>query len=314
MRSAAVIAAAGLSSRMHGFKPMLCLGEKTMIETIIDNFLNVGVEEIVVVAGYKANMLREHLKKKPVTVCENADFAETKMFDSMRIGLQAIKMPYDVVFLTPGDVPLVKEETLRRMLDSGAEVCRPTCGGKNGHPAMFTRSYADKLLSYSGENGLIGAMRSFGDSVVNIQVDDVGATMDADTPEDFKLLRRLDMMNRGGKLWADVQVRIAKTDAILTPLNAQLLEMIGHTGSIQSACASMHMSYTKGWIILNKMEQDLGDRLVERVVGGSNGGGTVLTKRAEHLLKTYLAYQEKVRIFAEKQFAEMFADDLHSET
>ena len=38
MNYAAVIAAAGLSSRMHEFKPMMVLGEDTMTEKVIENY------------------------------------------------------------------------------------------------------------------------------------------------------------------------------------------------------------------------------------------------------------------------------------
>lgn len=310
MKYAAVIASAGLSSRMRAFKPMLCIREKTMIECILENLRAVDVEEIVVVVGYKAHILKEYLKNMNVTICENTDFFNTTMFDSLCLGLRQIKIPYDAVFLTPGDVPLVKRETLLAMLESGAEICRPTCGGKNGHPALFSREYAEKLLSYSGEQGLIGAMRSFGDIMLSVPVDDIGATVDADTPDDFKILRRLDMERRGGgKLWADVNIQIAKADVILNAANAQFLEMIGHTGSIQSACASMHMSYTKGWQLLNKMEADLGYALVERTIGGVSGGGTSLTEQGRQLLDRYLEFFQIVRVFASEKFEELFADD-----
>lgn len=191
MKSAAVIAAAGLSSRMNTFKPLLRLGEKTMIETVIDNFRRVGVSEIVVVGGYQADILEKHLAGANVTVCVNEKYADTKMFDSIRIGLRALRERYDVVFVTPGDVPLVKEDTLRKMLTSGAGICRPRCGERNGHPAMFAYRYAVELLAYEGENGMIGAMHSMDSPIKNILVNDSGAVLDADTPEDFEKLRHL---------------------------------------------------------------------------------------------------------------------------
>lgn len=135
--------------------------------------------------------------------------------------------------------------------------------------------------------------------------------MDADTPEDLKRLRRRQMEDRsGGRLWADVQVHIAKGDTILTPETAQFLEMIGHTGSIQSACGCMHMSYTKGWRLLNRIEEELGYPVIERFPGGANGGGSALTCKGKRLLAAYQAYREALRETAERLFAELFSDDL----
>ena len=90
MKSAAVIAAAGLSSRMREFKPLLCLGDTTMIGQVIENFRSVAVEEIVVVTGYRSDLLQGHLAELGVRSVENPCFAETKMWDSLCIGLESL--------------------------------------------------------------------------------------------------------------------------------------------------------------------------------------------------------------------------------
>ena len=38
MKYAGVITAAGLSSRMNDFKPLMLIGEETMLESIVKNF------------------------------------------------------------------------------------------------------------------------------------------------------------------------------------------------------------------------------------------------------------------------------------
>ena len=120
------------------------------------------------------------------------------------------------------------------------------------------------------------------------------------------------MENRsGGKLWPDIHINIAKCDTILTPETAQFLEMIGHTGSIQSACSCMHMSYSKGWKIVNQMENDLGYLLIERFPGGVSGGGSMLTNKGKKLLSAYQIYQGVMRKTAETLFTKVFSDDLH---
>lgn len=312
MKYAAVIAAAGLSSRMHEFKPLICLGENTVIENVIYNLKDAGVQEIVVVAGYKADILEKHVQKLGVKVCVNEGYAETKMYDSLKMGMECLEDSYDYVFLTPGDVPLVNPETIRHMEELGEKIVRPMCDGRCGHPILVSSELVPKLLKYNGENGLRGAIFSLGEKIYDIQVDDVGVLLDADTPEDFKALRKQAAERRSmGRLWPDIHIHITKVDTVLTPETSQFLEMIEHTGSIQGACACMHMSYSCGWRKLNKMEKELGYQLVERFPGGISGGGSTLTEKGRRLLKAYQEFQSELRQMAQELFEMKFPDDLH---
>lgn len=312
MKCAAVVAAAGVSSRMREFKPMLCLRDMTMIESVVNNLRSGGVEKIVVVTGYKADALQRHLESLNVQTIENTNFANTKMFDSLCLGLQALEKCYDAVLLTPGDVPLVQPDTIRRIISSGARIARPVCGERLGHPVLLSMELVPRILNYTGEGGLRKAIELLGEAIQDVSVDDAGVAMDADTPEDFKALRRLSMENRsGGQLWPDIHVNIAKGDTILTPETAQFIEMLDHTGSIQSACSCMHMSYSRGWRLLNQMEKDLGYSLVERFPGGASGGGSRLTAKGKRLLTAYQSYKEMVQKSAELLFHQIFSDDLN---
>ena len=58
----AVIAAAGIASRMGEFKPLLKFGNMTIIERIISTLKGAGIEEIVVVTGSNAKQLEDFLK------------------------------------------------------------------------------------------------------------------------------------------------------------------------------------------------------------------------------------------------------------
>jgi len=62
-RIAAIILAAGFSSRMGEFKPLLPLGEMTIIERAVRLFEQAGTEDIRVVVGYRANDLIPLLQK-----------------------------------------------------------------------------------------------------------------------------------------------------------------------------------------------------------------------------------------------------------
>lgn len=58
MNIGAVIAAAGMSSRMHDLKQLVKIDGLTMAERIVVNFRRAGVKDIVMVTGYQGKNWR----------------------------------------------------------------------------------------------------------------------------------------------------------------------------------------------------------------------------------------------------------------
>ena len=61
MKTGALIVAAGMSSRMGDFKPMLNIGSISIAQRVVATFQQAGVDKIVMVTGYQAAMLEHHL-------------------------------------------------------------------------------------------------------------------------------------------------------------------------------------------------------------------------------------------------------------
>lgn len=66
-----------------------------------------------------------------------------------------------------------------------------------------------------------------------------------------------------------------------------LLERVGRLESLNKAANELNMSYSKAWSIIKKAENVLGYKLLERHIGGVDGGGSYLTPKAEVLIKAY---------------------------
>ncbi len=317
MRQMALVTAAGLSSRMHQFKPMMCLGESTMIDRVLDAFRAAGIEDILLVAGYKAELLQKHLAGQNIKICHNVRYAETKMLDSIRMGIEEIlrgePLP-DYVFITPCDVPLVRPETIRAMAAVCEPVVRPVKDGRDGHPVRLSMAVIEELLRYHGPGGLRTFLEGKEADTCYVPVDDEGILFDADTPEEYKRLRGIFMKQRSdGKLWLEMDIKVNKADTVLDAQTVQFLEMIDHTGSIGLASGSMHMSYRTGWNLLNRIEADLGFPLTERCAGGENGGGTTLTERGRRLVNAYRRFLNRLQGQAEEIFAQTFREELQDE-
>ena len=100
MQTGALIVAAGKSSRMGDFKPMLQLGSISIAQRVINNFRQAGISKVVVVTGYHADVLECHLASNNVVFLRNENYANTHMFDSVRIGLEYLKDKVDTVLFT----------------------------------------------------------------------------------------------------------------------------------------------------------------------------------------------------------------------
>ncbi|CAN7535541.1 nucleotidyltransferase family protein [Variovorax paradoxus] len=90
--------------------------------------------------------------------------------------------------ILPGDLPLVRPETLRAVagaLAGRARAVQPQYRGERGHPVGFSAGCGAQLAALQGPLGassILKAMRAI-DAVAELVVDDVGIVTDIDTPE-----------------------------------------------------------------------------------------------------------------------------------
>ena len=194
-KTAAVITAAGLSSRMGRFKPLLPLKDGNFISRITESFREAGVEDIIVVTGNKASLIRESLQGLPVIFVHNANYENSDMFDSFLAGLKALPAGYSSVFVTTADIPLFLPFSLKEMLremdekgEKAPDMIKPCYCGRGGHPMLINLNCIKDFTSYKGGDGLRGAMRSAGIIPFRLSLPDPGVVLDADTLEDYEKL------------------------------------------------------------------------------------------------------------------------------
>ena len=71
MKTGAVVVAAGMSSRMNDFKPMMKNGSITIINRVITTLKQAGVDIVVVITGFQSKMLEKHLSKENIICLYN---------------------------------------------------------------------------------------------------------------------------------------------------------------------------------------------------------------------------------------------------
>lgn len=186
-RFGAVIPAAGLSSRMKAFKPLLPYGECTVIESTVGAVLE-AANTAVVVLGNHADEVEAILKKRfgdRVRIVRNPDYRNTDMMYSVQLGLEALE-GCDAFFLLPGDMPAVRGATFKALaaaFDESSMVIYPTFNGRKGHPPLICASLIPQIHDHHGEGGLRSLFRDVPQKY--IELSDRGITADLDTPEDY---------------------------------------------------------------------------------------------------------------------------------
>lgn len=304
-RTGAVITAAGMSSRMGDFKPMLKMGSLSVVMRIIANFQQAGVFPIVIVTGYRADELEKHVSGQGVICVRNEEYQTSEMVDSAAIGLNYIINKCSRTFITPVDIPLFTVSTVKRLMEHDADIVKPVYRGKAGHPVLLNCEIIPKLLEEGKECGLNKAMLSFKDRTDYVEVEDEGVLKDADTPEDYRNM--VEYHNRQ-LLRPKVNISLIREGKILDKDGALLLHLIDYDGNVKSACKKLKISYSKAWNMIAAFEANLGFNLIERCPGGEYGGASRLTQKGRELLYKYETFTAEVRAFADERFAEYFGD------
>ncbi len=307
MQTGAVIAAAGMSSRMGDFKPMLNIGSISIAQRIVATLQQAGVTKIVMVTGYNAVALERHLAGNGLIFLRNEDYEHTQMFDSARIGLEYLRDKCDRILFTPVDIPLFTAATVETLLKSDAKLACPVCEGQQGHPILIDASLVDAILADGGERGLKGAMERCGAALTEIPVDDPGILHDADTPADYAELLSY---HNAHLIRPELAVSLAREKPFFDEKTAMLLALVDETRSVRTACQRMQISYSTGWNIIRVLESQLHFPLLERSQGGASGGESRLTEKGRRLVACYEEFSRQLCRCASELFAQCFEDEL----
>ena len=193
----AVVLAAGKSTRMGRTKALLPLGATdTFLTRIVRSFRAAGVEDVVVVLGHDAEAVASSLADRGVAarIVVNTEY-ERGQFSSLMAGLQIVDRPGVAgMLLTLVDVPLVAPETIRAVVArhraTAAPLIRPVNGTRHGHPVLIDRRLFDGLRQADPGQGAKPVVRAYASAAGDVEVNDEGAFIDVDTPEEYAALPR----------------------------------------------------------------------------------------------------------------------------
>jgi CTP:molybdopterin cytidylyltransferase MocA len=178
---------------MKQLKPLLPLGEATVIDFIVSTFQSLGVEVFLVVGNRKDEVI-SGINSRGITIVNNAYF-EKGMFSSIQAGIKQLQEEYQAFFISPVDIPLVEAATIKKLMEVGTShpknIIYPTFTGKRGHPPLIPSALIPEILAWEQGGGLKDYLRSKEQLTIDIPVTDSFILFDIDTPEDYIKLQKL---------------------------------------------------------------------------------------------------------------------------
>ncbi|MBC8143800.1 MAG: nucleotidyltransferase family protein [Armatimonadetes bacterium] len=191
---AAIILAAGGSTRLGRPKQLLSFGGETLVARVVRIVQAASFAPVVLVTGANAPEVEAATGASGVVAAFNPDW-QAGMGGSIRTGvvaLLAVNAPFDAVLLLVCDQPFVSEELLRRLCDTrestGATIVASEYGGTWGVPCLFDKTVLPELAALDGASGaraIIERHRRSGDAVA---VSFPEGVADVDTPADWERL------------------------------------------------------------------------------------------------------------------------------
>jgi molybdenum cofactor cytidylyltransferase len=188
---AAVILAAGESSRMGQPKALLPIDGETFIERIVGAFKKTSAAKIIVILGHNAAEMKGRLEHLPVEILVNPDY-KLGQLSSLQVAVRHLEKEPGcegmIVHLV--DHPYIDaklaETMIERFSTSGKLIVVPRYNGKRGHPVIFSRKLFSELLAAPMDQGAKVVVNAHRDDTLEIDTENEGVTVDIDTPELYR--------------------------------------------------------------------------------------------------------------------------------
>lgn len=186
---AAIVLAAGYSSRMGDFKPLLPVGGQPAIDCAVHLFRDAGIDDVSVVVGHRADDLGPAVQRLGVRAVVNPAY-HTGMYSSVVAGIAAVADTVGACFVLPVDIPLVRPATVASIVRAyrvgTPAVLYPVFAGRRGHPPLLSSTLFPEILTGNGIGGLRALLDRHDDRAAEVDVFDEGVLLDMDRPNDYR--------------------------------------------------------------------------------------------------------------------------------
>ena len=192
-RIAAIVLAAGQSSRMGTNKLLSDVGGKSLVRRAAQAAADSAAISTLVVTGNGSENVRAALAGLPVSFANNPDFPKG-LSSSLRQGLSALPDDCDGAVILLGDMPDVTSVLIDKLIvafDPAEDraICVATRHGKRGNPVLWARRFFPEMMAIEGDTGARHLIAQYEELVCEVEAADDGPLIDIDTPEALRAYR-----------------------------------------------------------------------------------------------------------------------------
>ena len=187
---AAVIVAAGASSRMSAIKQLLPWKNTTMLGYVIKQLKEAGADHIFVVLGAHEKEILNKIDTTKISIIHNQDWSQG-MGTSIAKTITYFKdqqLEFDGLLIAACDQPLIKLMHYKKLINSCINEGRIVATSYNeglGIPVVFDKIYFKELSTLKNDVGAKSIVKNHLDRL--IQIDAPEAAIDLDTKEKYEL-------------------------------------------------------------------------------------------------------------------------------
>jgi molybdenum cofactor cytidylyltransferase len=188
---AAIILAAGRSSRMGSHKLLLPLNGRPIVSWVVAAALASRADPVIVVLGHEVKRVRAALPDGRLIAVLNPLYAEG-MSTSLRAGLTALPAHTSGALILLGDQPLVTPAIINAMIEESVSapdaIIVASYQGRRGNPVLFPRQYFAELEAITGDEGGRSVLARYSKHTRLVEIDDALVGLDVDTPAEYQAL------------------------------------------------------------------------------------------------------------------------------
>lgn len=193
MKRAAVIAAAGRSTRMGRPKALLPIGEKDVFVTHLARVLlatNASAVVVTVPEPPDDEEVTQALSSLDVLVTRNL-YPDDGLAGSLATALERLPDDVDALVVCPVDMPFVTVELVEglcALVEKGAVAAVPVVSGARGHPVVVGRELFREVRECAAEGGLRAVLSRH--DVRELPWSDALVLENLNTPADYERVMR----------------------------------------------------------------------------------------------------------------------------
>lgn len=169
---------------------LLPWGKSTVIEHVINTFLQAGIRDIVVVTGGARDQVETAIRDYPVRSIHNREYTTGEMLSSLQHGLRVMEAGAEATLVGLGDQPQVEERYIRLICEAfeqnESSLVVPSFERRRGHPWLVARPLWDEILRMQPPLSPRDFLHKHSSEIQYVEVQTASILADLDTPEDYK--------------------------------------------------------------------------------------------------------------------------------